>query len=159
MRSGEQRGHRRIEHTADVIVEAWAPDLAGCLEEAVAGLVGVYVETDGPAVPGSKAVGQPPLSSQGSGPPAPSVRLRPGPAEAMLLTLLDEVVFVLDTGDGVPVGAEARPAEGGGVEVSLRLVPADQLVGTGSVPKAIARSELAVTEAPGRVSCRFLVDV
>lgn len=159
MTADRQRGHRRVAHTADVIVEAWAPDLAGCLEEAVAGLVGIYADLDtaDPAAPADADAVDPADGKElGSG---RVVRLRSGAAEVMLLALLDEVVFVLDTGDGVPVGAEVRPVDEGGVEVALRLVPAERLVGTGSVPKAIARSELAVTETAGRVSCRFLVDV
>jgi hypothetical protein len=42
--AGGVRGHRVLPHTADVIVEAWGPDLVSCCEEAVAGLAALYVD-------------------------------------------------------------------------------------------------------------------
>jgi hypothetical protein len=59
----------------------------------------------------------------------------------------------------MPVAAEVRRRDDGGLDVVLSSVARDQVVGVGSVPKAIARSELGVVERPGRVWCRFLVDV
>lgn len=136
------RGHRAVPHTADVILEAWAPDLAACLEEAVEALVGTYAEADADA------------------PHDPyEVRLPPGPPEQLLVDLLDEVVFALDTADGVPVGAVVRSLDETGLHAVLWLAPRDQVSPTGSVPKAVSHSELAVDEAPDVVSCRFLVDV
>jgi SHS2 domain-containing protein len=131
-----------VAHTADVVVEAWAPDLGGCLEEAVAGLVAVYAEVDA-------GTPQSPLP----------VELGPGAAQEQLLVLLDEVVFVLDTAEGVPVAAEVRCRDDGGLDATLWTVPRDRVVPVGSVPKAIARSELAMVERPGHVWCRYLVDV
>ncbi len=125
-----------------MLLEAWAEDLAGCLEEAVTALTSTYVEVDSGAArtPQVRRIGR-------------------GPVEDQLLALLDEVVFVLDTGEGVPVAAEVRRRDDGGLDVVLSSVARDQVVGVGSVPKAIARSELGVVERPGRVWCRFLVDV
>ncbi|MFP3899438.1 MAG: archease [Acidimicrobiia bacterium] len=136
------RGHRALPHTADVILEAWAPDLAACLEEAVDALVDTYAEAD-----------------EGARRDPYDVRLPPGPPERVLVDLLDEVVYALDTADGVPVGASVRSLDEAGLHAVLWLAPPDQVSPTGSVPKAVSHSELAVDEAPGAVSCRFLVDV
>ena len=137
------RGHRAVSHTADVILEAWAPDLAACLEEAVAALVGIYA-----------------VVADGERRRAHALRLPAGSAERQLLDLLDEVIFLLDTDDDVPVGATVhRLDETGGGEVDIWLAPREDVDPTGSVPKAISQSELAVTADAGQASCRFLVDV
>ncbi|WP_420884068.1 archease [Micromonospora sp. CPCC 205547] len=39
-------GHRRVPHTADVRIEAWAPDQESCLAEAVDALVETFVDPD-----------------------------------------------------------------------------------------------------------------
>ncbi len=141
------RGHRLAEHTADVFVEAWAPDLAGCCEEAVAGLVSVYASE--------------PVTADLS----PSVvEVEAGSGEQLLLAVLDEVIFLLDTADGVPVGAVVRPGAGpaGSFEVEIAMASPWRVAATGSVPKAVARS-VSVVENPeggeGGVRCRVLVDV
>lgn len=140
---GSERGHRAIPHTADVILEAWGPDVAGCLEEAVAGLASTYAEL-------------------GEGTPltARVVDIPSGRPETQLLDLLDEVIFTLDTSaHGVPVAADVHPGADGGLRVVLRLAPADRVAPTGSVPKAISHSGLRLDDGPEGVSCRFLVDV
>lgn len=134
-------GHRTLPHTADVILEAWGPDVSSCCEQAVAALVDTYVAAGGGAVVAERRF-----------------RVAPGPAEDAVLAVLDEVIFVLDTADAVPVAAEVRPG-GGGLDVVLRLADRGSVEPTGAVPKAVSRSGLAVDAAPGRVSCRFLVDV
>jgi SHS2 domain-containing protein len=139
---GDERGHRAIPHTADVILEAWAPDVAGCLEEAVAALASTYGEVD-----------------DGTALTARTVEVPPGQRETQLLDLLDEVIFALDTAEGVPVAADVRLVADGSLQVVLRLVPLDRVAPTGSVPKGISRSELELRDSPKGVSCRFLVDV
>lgn len=124
------------------MLEAWATDVTGCFEEAVVALTSTYATFD-------------PATLRA----APAVRLPPGPRVAQLLALLDEVVFALDTADGVPVRAQVRQQSDASLDVVLQLVPPDRVVPIGALPKAIARSELAVTETRGRVACRFLVDV
>lgn len=37
------RGHHLQEHTADIILEAWGPNLSACGEEAVAALIEAFV--------------------------------------------------------------------------------------------------------------------
>jgi SHS2 domain-containing protein len=131
-----------LPHTADVMLEAWGPDLAACCEEAVAALAAVYLDaTDAAALEHR------------------SLHLPAATGEALLVALLDEVIFTLDTAVGVPVRATVTAAVDGGLDVVLALAAPDDVPTTGAVPKGVSRSELVVDEQPGRVSCRFLVDV
>ncbi|HET6951708.1 MAG TPA: archease [Acidimicrobiales bacterium] len=136
------RGHRVVPHTADVILEAWGTDLASCCDEAVAALTGLYA-AGGPAAEVGRR----------------HVHLPAGTDESLLLAVLDEVIFTLDTAAAVPVRSEARAAPDGGLDLSLILADRDTVRPAGAVPKAVARSELAVVSRPGAVRCRFLVDV
>ena len=131
-----------LPHTADVIVEAWGPDIAVCAEEAVAGLVETYAEPVGTAASDICVL-----------------HLAVGSKKQMLAALLDELIFVLDTADGVPVGARVSAASDGGLDAELVLADADSVEPGGAVPKAVSRSGLLVTCGPYGVRCRFLVDV
>ena len=137
-----RRGHRTLPHTADVIVEAWAPDLAACCEEAVAGLASLFVEAAGAEEIGRR-----------------SLHLAPGRDDDVLLDVLDEAIFTLDTAEGVPLRAEIGVATDGGLDVELVLADPRTVTATGAVPKGVSRSELTVTRERGEVRCRFLVDV
>jgi SHS2 domain-containing protein len=131
-----------VPHTADVILEAWGPDVASCFEEAVAALATVYVDAaDAREIDRRQ------------------FHLGPGTDDVLLLDLLEAVIFTLDTADGVPVRAEAGAASDGGLDVDLAIADPASVVPTGAFPKAVSRSELAVSARPGRVRCRFLVDV
>ena len=129
-------------HTADVVLEAWGPDLASCCEEAVAALVSTYVSP----------VGGPPLNRR-------ALRLPPASVESLLVDLLEEVIFTLDTSDDVPVRAEVHSGRDGGLDVNLLLTAREHVEPTGAVPKGISRSGLVVTTEATGVYCRFLVDV
>jgi SHS2 domain-containing protein len=131
-----------VPHTADVILEAWGPDLAVCSEEAVAALAATYIETAGTEVAGRRRV-----------------HLAAASEESLLLAVLEELIFTLDTAEAVPVRAEVSAAADGGLDVVLVLVERDRVTGTGAVPKAVSRSELVVESRPGSTRCRFLVDV
>lgn len=130
-----------VPHTADVILEAWGPDLAACCAEALAALTDLYVEAGATAVEER------------------TVHLGPGPAEALLLGALEEVIFTLDSAAVVPVRTGVRAAADGGLDLALELAAPHTVVPTGAVPKAISRAELDVDVRPDGVRCRFLVDV
>lgn len=87
-----------------------------------------------------------------------TVHLGPGRNDRLLLAVLDEVIFLLDTADAVPVGAAVRAADGG-LELSIRLAAPSGLEPTGALPKAVSRSGLEVTARTRQVRCRFLVDL
>jgi SHS2 domain-containing protein len=124
------------------MLEAWGPDLASCCEEAVAALVGTYAE------PARTAASRSVL-----------LHLPPDSAESLLVGVLDEVIFQLDTSQDVPVGAAICVAGDGGLDVTLTFVDRAAVHPTGSVPKAISRSGLVVVSRSDRVWCRFLVDI
>ena len=80
-------------------------------------------------------------------------------AETLLLDLLDEVIFVLDTSSFVPVGAEVQLADDGALDIELLLAARHTVEAVGAAPKAISLSGLRVEARPGSVQCAFLVDV
>lgn len=136
------RGHGTLPHTADVILEAWGPDLESCFEEAVAALVGVCVESTAVVAVDRH-----------------EVQLDPAPYDELLVALADEVIFLLDTAEAVPVRARVRRRDDGGLDVQVALAERTAITASGAVPKAVSRSELAVTSDTAGVRCRFLVDV
>lgn len=141
-RSNRRRGHRIVAHTADLILEAWGPDFASCCEEAIDALVSSFLQARRAHVLGHA-----------------SVHLPSGADDALLLGVLEEVIFVLDTDVRVPIGAEVEVAGDGGLDVTLALTDRGSVRVTGASPKAISRSELAVERGLDGVRCRFLVDV
>lgn len=136
------RGHRSVPHTADVILEAWGPDLASCVEEAVAALVGVFVDARAADVVERR-----------------DVHLRSEAPGSLLFAVLEEVIFALDTAESVPVRVEVHAAGDGGLDVELLLADPRTVAPMGAVPKAVSRSEFEVRSRDGVVRCRFLVDV
>jgi SHS2 domain-containing protein len=126
-----------------VILEAWGPDLAACCEEAVAALASLYVDASCAEEVDRRSLQLSP----------------PGRDDDVLLEVLEEAIFTLDTAEGVPARAEVGVASDGGLDVALVLADPASVAATGAVPKAVSRSELTVTRRRGVVSCRFLVDL
>ena len=124
-------------------IEAWGPDLATCCEEAIAGLLDTCVDR---AAAGVSLVAR------------HAVHVTGVDDLHLLLDLLDETVFLLDTSEGVPVGAAVHRS-GQGLDATFELADADTVEAAGSVPKAVARSELELDTRDDEVRCRFLVDV
>lgn len=136
------RGHRVLPHTADLIVEAWAPTRLGCLEEAVAGLVEAFAAT--PDTPVTRTV---------------PVHLDSAAGEDLLVLLLEEIVYLVDVLGVVPVGVSLEETEDGGIAGDLEVVLVGDADVTGAVPKGVSRSDLVFEEAGGRWGCRVVVDV
>lgn len=131
-------------HTADVVVEAWAPTRVACLAQAVRGLVAVFADTTGVA------------SSR-------SVPFTLGPAgdEGLLVRLLEEVIYLVEVDGVVPVAARVEATPDGGVCGRLDVVPLTPGMVIGPAPKAIAWHQLSFAPRPGRAgwTCRVMVDV
>ena len=136
------RGHRALPHTADVILEAWGPDFPQCCEEAVGALVGTFLHSADYEI--TRRL---------------KVSIEADSEEVLLLDLLGEVIFVLDTAGDVPVAATVKATDSGGLDVELDLCSPRAVEPTGAAPKAISRSELAVERRRDAVTCRFLVDL
>jgi SHS2 domain-containing protein len=125
-----------------VILEAWGQDLAACCEEAVAALAGTYL-----------------VDAEVSTHAVRRLRVVASSAEDLVVEVLEEVLFLLDTASDVPVAAQVRQAQAGGFDVEIALADRGSVEPTGSVPKAISRSGLEVTAEPAAVRCSFLVDL
>ncbi|TDB74970.1 archease [Micromonospora sp. KC723] len=135
------RGHRAVAHTADVRIEAWAPDREGCLAEAVAALVATFADADGVAADGET-----------------TVELPAGDDSELLVGLLDEVIFRLETEGTLPVATDARPADGG-LRVRWRTVDAGAVELVGAVPKAVSLHALRFDRDATGWRCAVTVDV
>ncbi len=135
-------GHRLIPHTADCIIEAWGPGLASCLTEALCALVEEFAEA-----PEAVAPRVFPLAAE------------PGGNEDMLVTLFEEVIYVLDVFSVVPVRFHLTETAGGGVAGDMEVVPVDQVELIGPVPKAVSYHELSMAAYEGGWRCHVLVDV
>lgn len=77
----------------------------------------------------------------------------------MLLEILDELIFVLDTETAVPVDVAVVSGPAGGLDVQLTLAEGHTVTPTGSAPKAVSRSGLSVARHEGVFRCSFLIDV
>lgn len=136
------RGHAFLDHTADVAFEAWGPTRAACYEEAVRALVGSFAEPSDAAPEGRWDVDLPPWAD-----------------DDLLVDLLGEVIYVVDTRGAVPVAVTLRDREDGGLAGRLDLVSIGTVRPSGAVPKAITYHGLAVDGGPDGWRCRVTVDV
>jgi SHS2 domain-containing protein len=125
-----------------VILECWAPTFATCCAEAVEALVATCFDT-----------------GQARATDTLVFTVPPGPEDEMLLQVLDEILFILDTAADVPVAATAGTGDEGRLEVVLTMADRATTPATGSAPKAISLAGFEVASADGEVRCRFLVDV
>jgi SHS2 domain-containing protein len=135
-------GHRQLPHPADCLLEAWGPDRASCLTETLLALVETFAEVRDPA-----ATEVLPLAASETG------------AEDALVSLLEEVIYVVDALGVVPVRFHLAEAEDGGLTGDMEVVPASQVHLVGPVPKAVSYHALQAAPTEGGWQCRVLVDV
>lgn len=135
-------GHRAVPHTADVKIEAWAPTRERCVAEAVAALVSSFAD----------------LSDAGT-PTETRFQVRAGTDADLLVAVLDEVIFRLETEARLPVAVDVS-ATNGLLDVRMACVETDRVRPVGAVPKAVALHELRFDRYPdGGWSCAVTVDV
>jgi SHS2 domain-containing protein len=134
-------GHRSVPHTADLRVEAWAPTREGCFAQAVLGAVESFVD-----------------SAQVHPEHVHRCRLSGHSDEDLLVAVLDEVIYVLDTAGEAPVDVELDPVDGE-VDVEFALVDASRLDQVGAVPKAVSLHELCLAPGPRGWRCSVTIDV
>lgn len=122
-------------------MEAWAPTREECLAEAVTGLVASFVELPD-VLPGATA----------------AVALASDTDEDLLVSLLDEVIYRLDTEGQVPVTVQVLPGPPG---LQARLGLVDVTTGTvvGAAPKAVTLHRLEFAPDPDGWRCAVTVDV
>jgi SHS2 domain-containing protein len=138
----QRQGHRIGPHTADAVIEAWGPDRLSCLTEAMLGLVQLFAEPADTAT--TRTV---PVSAEA------------GPATDLLVSLLEEVIYVTDVLAVVPVRFHLAETEDGGVAGDIEVVEAKQAELVGPIPKAVSYHGLEMAEHDGTWRCRAVVDV
>ena len=135
-------GHRILEHTADVMIEAWGPTRVACLEEAARALVETFADTHG--VKAADAI---------------RVAFHEPTNDGVLLAVLDEIVYLVDALGAVPVDAAFEETEAGGIVGRFHTVPVVEIEAIGAPPKGVSRSDLELRAERGRWHCRALIDV
>ena len=135
-------GHRQLPHTADRVLEAWGPDRATCLSEALLALVEIFAEVPDQATADVLALGA-----------------SAGGAQDVLVSLLEEVIYVVDALGVVPVRFHLAEAEDGSLAGDMEVVPTSDVELVGPVPKAVSYHALEIAPSDGGWRCRVLVDV
>ena len=134
-------GHRSVPHTADLRIEAWAPTRNGCIRQAVLGTVESFLDTSS-AYPSHTLVR----------------RLSADRDDDLLVAVLDEVVYLLDTAGDAPVDVDVDDLDGD-VGVTFAMVDAGTLPQVGAVPKAVSLNELRLAREPTGWRCSVTLDV
>lgn len=134
-------GHRLLPHTGDCIVEAWGPDRAACLVEALSGLVETFAD-----VPDEAIQYLLPIGASGEDP------------QDELLALLEEVIYVVDVFGVVPTHFHLAVTDDGAVSGDMEVVPVNRVTLTGPPPRSVEHHELSITEHVGQWNCRAVVE-
>ena len=139
---GEQTsGYRTVPHTADLRIEAWAPTRDGCIRQAVLGMVASFLDTSS-ARPNHTLV----------------CRLTAERDDDLLVGVLDEMIYLLDTAGKAPVDVAVNGADGG-VDVSFAMADAGALPQVGAIPKAVSLNELCFSHGQQGWRCSVTLDV
>ena len=141
--AGAGQGHRAVPHTADLRIEAWAPTREECLAEAVRGLVDNFA---------ALAAARPRRVAER--------RFIAGSDADLLVAVIDEVIYRLDTDGEIPVIVDLRAVPDDGVVLSMQLADVGEAEITGAAPKAASLHDLRCAPDPaGRWSCAITIDV
>ena len=142
-----QAGHRSLAHTADVQVEAWAPTRDQCVAQAALGIVETFLDI-GATVPTGRHHFR--------------VDVGPGdarhPDEDLLVAVLEELVFLLDTAGLAPVQVVVTTTVDA-ADVVFETIEAGSVTQLGAVPKAISLHELRIGGDSSGWTCLVTVDV
>ena len=128
-------------HTADAGVEAWGPNRESCIAEAVLGVVEAFADTT--AVHADKVR---------------ECWFADSSDEDLLVNVLDETIYYLDTEYEVPVDVEVEPRTDG-VSVRFAMVDAARVQRVGATPKGVSLHGLRIGSFAGTWSCSVIVDV
>lgn len=134
-------GHRRLPHSTDVIVSAWAPTRDECVEQAVRGMVSCFAEVTRRA---------PDQTVQFS--------LSPDSDGALLVGVLEEAIFTAHARGLIPVRTHLWSTGGGEVRGEFDVLPGCAVHIHGRVPKAVTLNQLSL-HAGGAWRCKITVDV
>jgi len=135
------RGHRLVPHTADLRIEAWGSTREDCVAEAVLGAVESFVDT-----------------TETDAAVACERLVEAATDEDLLVAVLDELIYLMDTTGQVPAGVVVVPCDVG-AEVRFAMVDAERLPQVGAVPKAVSLHELSIIRDDGGWACSVTLDV
>jgi SHS2 domain-containing protein len=138
----QEPGHRVVPHTADCVIEAWAPDPVRCIGEALRALVEEFAEVRDE--PSSRTL--PLAATKGAG-------------EDALVQLLEEVIYVVDVFSVVPIRFHLADTEDGGVAGDMEVVSASRAEIVGPLPKGVSYHNLSMNSDDGSWRCHVLIDV
>jgi len=134
-------GRRRVPHTADLRIEAWAAGREECVAEAVAAMVESFADLTGAAVTATE-----------------EVQFGPGPDPDLLAAVLEEVIYRLETDGQLPLATDVT-ATGDGLQVRLTMVDAATATPVGAAPKAVSLHDLRFGPGPEGWFCTVTLDV
>jgi SHS2 domain-containing protein len=134
------RGHALLEHTADVGIRAWAPDVAGAFAEAAIGLVELMGARADAATGTRRLVGT--GDDDGS----------------RLVSLLDEIVYLCESEDLGVASVRVVGWPAGSVEADVAVGPRREDA-EGLAVKAVTFHQLAVESTDAGTEVRVYVDV
>ncbi len=134
-------GYRSVPHTADLRIEAWAPTRNGCIREAVLGTVDSFLDIS-------------------SAQPVHTLarRLTAEHDDDLLVAVLEDVIYLLDTTGDAPVDVELNGTDSD-VEVTFAMADASTLPQIGAIPKAVSLNELRLARGPASWWCSVTLDV
>lgn len=134
-------GHRTVPHTADLRIEAWAPTREQCIAEAVQAMVRAFTDPT-PTVPAVRREFIVPAAT----------------AQDQLVTVLDELIYRMDTDNEVPRAVEVR-RKGSDLRVLLAMADISQMTVIGAAPKAVSHHRLFFGRGDTGWRCTVTLDV
>jgi SHS2 domain-containing protein len=134
-------GYRSVPHTADLRIEAWSPTREGCIKEAVLGTTESFLDT---------SLAYPQRTRR--------CRLPAERDDDLLVAVLEEMIYLLDTEGEAPVDIELHDLDGG-VEVHFAMVDATTLPQLGAIPKAVSLNDIRLSQGRAGWRCAVTLDV
>ncbi len=135
-------GHRVLRRDVDRVVEAWGPDRAVCIAEALRALVETFAD-----VPDEVATRVLPIGAGASESPD------------ALVGLLEEVIYVVDVFGMVPVRFHLGIADDGAVGGDMEVVPLQRVKLNGPVPVEVSHRDTSMHRRGGGWRCQAVVGV
>jgi SHS2 domain-containing protein len=134
-------GHRSVPHTADLRIEAWSPTREGCIKEAVLGTIESFLDT---------SLAHPKRTRR--------CRLPAERDDDLLVAVLEEVIYLLDTEGEAPVDIDLHDLDGG-VEVHFAMIDASASPQLGAIPKAVSLNDIRLSQGRAGWRCAVTLDV
>jgi SHS2 domain-containing protein len=138
--TGRAAGHRQHRRPGLLRIEAWGPTRERCIAEAIRATVTAYVDIGAAhLVRGRRRT------------------LEPATDVDLLVTVLDDVIDLMDTAQEVPVDLEVTATDAGGLDVLFAMADLAGLRQLGPAPQGISLDDLEFGPGPRGWSCAVTV--